>query len=206
MSVKILKNLSNIINAQKYIGRQTLYMLDFIGYGGVLLAENGYFIDINEIAELYFKIENNKNKEDLINSEGGREIIKHLLSLGNGRFTISENNLVVVERKDRRPLILHATVAQSPNFEGIHTLLILVDLDFEREIETSSLKIIFGLTEAEARLAKFISKGYTPSEIATDLNLSIATIRTQLASIYNKTRTRRQAELVSLVNKLSIIR
>ena len=64
--------------------------------------------------------------------------------------------------------------------------------------------MIFGLTESEANLAAAIARGDTPNEVAEARGISLATVRSQLASIYTKTAARRQSELVSLLARVSI--
>jgi len=64
------------------------------------------------------------------------------------------------------------------------------------------LSVLFGLSPAEARLARSLLVGRTPEEHAQHASVRIATVRTQLHSIYSKTATRRQAELVALLARV----
>lgn len=57
----------------------------------------------------------------------------------------------------------------------------------------------FGLTNAERRLASLLLEGTSLRDIATHLRLSPHTLRCQLRSIFKKTGTNRQAELVSFL-------
>lgn len=57
------------------------------------------------------------------------------------------------------------------------------------------------LTPAEARLATLLVLGHDVAAIATMLDVSVNTLRTQLRSIYGKTDTRRQAELIRLISR-----
>lgn len=58
---------------------------------------------------------------------------------------------------------------------------------------------LFDLTPAEARLARGLSQGIELSGYATDAQISIETARTHLKHIMQKTGTRRQADLMSLL-------
>jgi DNA-binding CsgD family transcriptional regulator len=60
----------------------------------------------------------------------------------------------------------------------------------------------FGLTQAEARVALAITKGERLDEIARARGVTVATARTQLKSVFSKTRTHRQAELVAFVGRI----
>lgn len=56
-----------------------------------------------------------------------------------------------------------------------------------------------GLTRSEAEVAAYLAQGISLDEIAGKKSASINTVRTQLKSIFAKTGTGRQGELVSLV-------
>ena len=57
----------------------------------------------------------------------------------------------------------------------------------------------FGLTPAEARLALHLVAGETLRSAEAKLSITYETARTHLKSIFSKTGTRRQAELVMVV-------
>ena len=64
------------------------------------------------------------------------------------------------------------------------------------------LSVLFGLSPAEARLARGLLVGRTPEEHARHAGVGVATVRTQLHSIFSKTGVRRQAELVALLARV----
>lgn len=57
----------------------------------------------------------------------------------------------------------------------------------------------YGLSPAEAKLAVIIAQGRSPDKAAKHLFISVHTARAQLKSIFTKTGTNRQTELVSLL-------
>ena len=61
----------------------------------------------------------------------------------------------------------------------------------------------FGLSAAEARLARRIGRGETLRDIADAERMSVETMRTRLKSVFGKTGTHRQAELALLVASMS---
>ncbi len=67
-----------------------------------------------------------------------------------------------------------------------------------RGLDQVVLGSLYGLTQAESRLAIEISKGLELKEIALRLGVSRNTIKTQLKAIFSKTGTHRQQELVRL--------
>jgi DNA-binding CsgD family transcriptional regulator len=52
------------------------------------------------------------------------------------------------------------------------------------------------VTPAESRVAAMLASGMNVREIAGACGVSVATVRSQLHSLFQKTGTRRQAELV----------
>lgn len=67
------------------------------------------------------------------------------------------------------------------------------------------LQQVYGLTPAEARLAMLILEGLSPVDAADNLQVGIATVRTQLSSILKKTGARKQAELVCRLSPLLVL-
>ena len=61
----------------------------------------------------------------------------------------------------------------------------------------------FGLSRAERRLLERLVAGDTLVEAALALGVAITTVKTHLARLFAKTQTARQAELLSLVERLS---
>jgi DNA-binding CsgD family transcriptional regulator len=67
------------------------------------------------------------------------------------------------------------------------------------------LAALFGLSRAEARLALGMLAGRSAAECARIAGVGLATIRTQLHSIFTKTGVRRQAQLVALLSKVPVL-
>ena len=66
-----------------------------------------------------------------------------------------------------------------------------------------ALKMLFGLTAAEAKAACLIAKGMGVQTAAADLGVEPSTVRTHLVRVYAKTGTRRQAELAELIGQFA---
>jgi len=68
------------------------------------------------------------------------------------------------------------------------------------------LRTLFRLTPAEIRLAHHLARNDDPlPTVAETLGVSLNTLRTQLRSIFDKTQTRRQADLVRLMGHLGLL-
>jgi DNA-binding CsgD family transcriptional regulator/PAS domain-containing protein len=62
-----------------------------------------------------------------------------------------------------------------------------------------ALRTLHGLTAAEARVAQQLAEGRTAAEIAVATEVSLSTVRTQLAAVRGKLGVRRQAQVVAAV-------
>ncbi len=112
----------------------------------------------------------------------------------------SAGGALAIPRGDRLPLT--ALVAPfRPAREGLGAPLpaAIVFLRDPEEVTPSSLLLrdLFGLTPTEASLAAALAEGKALEAIATAHRISLYTARTHLKSIFAKTGTRRQAELVA---------
>jgi len=85
-------------------------------------------------------------------------------------------------------------------------LLLVSDPTTRRMPPDRFLRLLFGLSPTEVRLAEALVAGLSPGEYAADAGVSMNTVRTQIRSMFEKTRTRRQADLVKLLTSLPAIR
>jgi DNA-binding CsgD family transcriptional regulator len=109
---------------------------------------------------------------------------------------------VVMPFREGRPVMFNER-AEGVS-EGV-SIIALLDRTVRPEPNPQTLQEIFGLTSAETRLAIEIARGGAPLEIARIRRLSRTTIRSQLASLFAKTETNRQAELVALLDRISVL-
>lgn len=78
----------------------------------------------------------------------------------------------------------------------------LTDLEGEGTLPEGPLRDVLGLTPAESRLAQALFQGASLQEAAKRFDLSPNTLRAQLSSIFGKTQTNRQAELIALLARI----
>ncbi|KUM24264.1 hypothetical protein AU467_06800 [Mesorhizobium loti] len=91
----------------------------------------------------------------------------------------------------------------SAYFEGPTVVVLLEPFNKNRAVNLSHLRSCFGLTAAEAGLARHISSGRKLESIADELGIRYETARNHLKSVFAKTQTHRQSELVALLAKLA---
>ncbi len=78
-------------------------------------------------------------------------------------------------------------------------LVILQDMNRQRLPRSAVLRKMFALTPAEARLAEALLDNETIESYAQKADVSRNTVRTHMASLFSKTGTRRQAELLRIL-------
>jgi DNA-binding CsgD family transcriptional regulator len=81
---------------------------------------------------------------------------------------------------------------------------VITDPELQPASFKERLRMAFSLTESEAQLAALLANGEELREAARKLQITYGTARTRLAQIFQKTDTRRQAELVALLLKSTV--
>lgn len=107
---------------------------------------------------------------------------------------------IVIVRRGMPWLLIEAmpvTSAGNDLFEGCRAILMVSDLAHPSITDKALLSIVFGLTNAEARLAAAICQGHDLNTAASAFGVSRQTLRSQLKAVFAKTGARRQAELVA---------
>jgi DNA-binding CsgD family transcriptional regulator len=69
----------------------------------------------------------------------------------------------------------------------------------ETQSDPAFLASLYGFTKAEIRLVLALLRGEDLIQIATRNLVSLATVRSQLKSVFAKTNTHRQAEVIQLL-------
>ncbi|HJV50824.1 MAG TPA: LuxR C-terminal-related transcriptional regulator [Noviherbaspirillum sp.] len=110
------------------------------------------------------------------------------------------NEVVLLPRPQQLPLMLMVAPLRIGTGQAHGAALVFVfDPDYTPSLTTDRVRKLFGLTDAEAGLAVALCEGKTLEDIARERMVSPNTIKTQLKSIFAKTGTNRQAELLSLL-------
>lgn len=82
-------------------------------------------------------------------------------------------------------------------------LVTVIDPENTRPFSTALVADAYGLTPAESEVCRYLVDGWTNGRIAEERRVSIDTVKTQVASILQKTITKRRSELIRLVVKSS---
>jgi DNA-binding CsgD family transcriptional regulator len=114
------------------------------------------------------------------------------------------DSLVCSRPTGTRPYVIHILpLATSEDASAGRALVIIIDPEQETEPPKALLRRLFGLTNAEAEVALRVMRGDGLKPISADLALTMATIKTHLQHVFDKTDTHRQAELVRLLLALT---
>jgi DNA-binding CsgD family transcriptional regulator len=115
--------------------------------------------------------------------------------------------VVLPRRHGLRPVIAHVMPvvgAAHDILRHVAAILVLTDLGAAHASPAeAAIRKAFQLTTAEASLAAQIATGQSLPEIARQRNISHETLRSRLKSIFAKTGTRRQQDLILLLSKLA---
>jgi DNA-binding CsgD family transcriptional regulator len=87
--------------------------------------------------------------------------------------------------------------------EEVRYVVFIIDPAALQLPSAARLVALFGLTQAQAKVAREFSKGGTYEQVARRLRISVETVRSHVKDIYPKTRVNRQADLVRLVLSLA---
>lgn len=193
-------------NFQAVIGR--------LSTGIILVTEDGAILEINPAAEQMLA------SGRIIQAAGGRlsadrpDQVKQLqdaIALAAKGATSHTSGGLALGSAEAGFAIAHILPLSSGNLRaGLHrtaAAAIFISPDsnqFARAPKANVLGLIYGLTDAETRVAEALADGKTSLQAANLLGISEATIRSHLTRIFTKTGVSRQAELISLMNRLTL--
>lgn len=125
-----------------------------------------------------------------------------------GRATVVriDDAMLISRPSGRRSYVVLVTPLQAGRrlVDDRHPAMALFVSDPERmpELPAARLMRLYGLTPAEAQLALQLAGGFDLKMIAAAMGKTLNTVRTQLKQVFQKTRTKRQAELMRLLSSL----
>ena len=180
-----------------------LSILERLGYGAIVLDASGNALQLNPTAQCLLERETGPARSDSL--DWARRALARLLGRATVRLMPNTEGWITVPSQSERSLVVYQMPAAGMGEPRAHTVLILLDLDGALQPSLMMLRRMFGLTAAEAKLSVQIARGESPAEIAESNEVSIATVRSQLASAFAKTETRGQSELVALLTRVSIL-
>ena len=112
-----------------------------------------------------------------------------------------EERFFSVERPDQPPIEVQMLPMRSGAFSGENSVVFLLYTPGEHcQVSAKILQQRYSLTPAECKLAMLLTRGLSLQDAAGGLSVQVETVRSQLKSIFSKTNTRRQSELLLLLS------
>lgn len=185
-------------------------VIDRLMFGSIILDQHGFVLHQNKIAE-----ETIARKDGLSITRGKVHALvehdnKELQKLLNDALGVKDReqpNIVeaisISRPQEDCPLgVLIRTMTADSWVKGDRKASVAIlfrDPLCSLETSHSAMRRLFGFTPAEAGLAMFLTGGQTLEEAAAELNVSMNTVRTHLKSMFLKTGTTRQTDLVRMI-------
>ena len=197
------------------VGPVALRILDQLSVGVVLLDRSAKVLFANASAQSLAGTRGALRLDaDVSSLAGGQarrlgDLVRSVLDGGTSMRSIS-----LPARSSGRPLLVVASPiaageldrAGVRNLRSTAAVMLICDPDRPTEISASWMIQAYGLTVAETRVALAVGAGATISSAARRLKISVNTVKTHLGRVYDKTGTRRKAELARLIATLGVFR
>ncbi len=178
--------------------------LDLLPGGIVLLGANGAVLFANRAARTLLdardgiRLEQNRLSANLA---ADRTALQAALARALGKTGPALAAAALVLRATGRPLALRMTPISAHIDLLAHraaAIVLINDPDRVSNLLPESLAM-FGFTPAESRLAVALAAGGSLETYAQETGLSVNTVRSTLKTLFDKTDTHRQGELISLI-------
>ncbi len=182
---------------------------DQIGKAVVAIDETGKVIHANAQAELLLGASVRLTEGRLMFADRKaaadyEKIVNRLGATREGKTLGADP--IIVRRRNASPLMIKILpvdgAARSP-FLNARALVLVNEIGRPARSDWQILKRALGLTPAEARLAAHLATGESLESVAEAVGITKETARSTVKSIFQKTDTHRQAELVALLASLA---
>ncbi len=179
-------------------------VLDHLDRGVIVLDANGVVLDANLPGTR------------ILDGRNGMNVRKDRLTFSDAAFDRRFAQLLAQRRRDPdsvtraiaarlpRPraqpyFVLAIPIPPHTDARNVAVAVFVYAPDERRDISTELLREIYGLTNAQAEVARQLYAGRTVEHAATALRLSPNTVRTHLKQIFMKCDVKSQAELMRLL-------
>lgn len=187
-----------------------LAALDQVPIGVIIVSDLGSVLESNHVANEILALNDGLTVDRHGLKAHTREATVSLHELigaatcADGHVDTAATDTIALERPSGRSR-LAVTVCRLPlasRFLGSRrraAAIYVTDPETRIDLDPGKLRQLYKLTPAEARLAALLAQGLRLEDAATDLGVSLNTVRTHLKRIFSKTETDRQAALVRLI-------
>ena len=180
-------------------------ILEVLGLPGALVKGKGRLIACNQLFDkLIPTLFQDFNHRLVLTSPNANEVF--ITALDNLKKDISckptRSIPVATDELEEKHIVHVIPIKKTAHdlFPMASAVILAVPVDRDTTLPAEIIQGLFDLTVAEAKVAERVAQGFTLSQIAKEKALSISTVRNQLKSVFSKSGTRRQLELVKLLN------
>ncbi|SEP85802.1 DNA-binding transcriptional regulator, CsgD family [Devosia sp. YR412] len=199
--------LNQVLHETRSLGMGAFAALEYLDRGALLVGANGIIRTANGMADLIMAAGDGLTlKDGRLSCADPREtaqLSRLIAQTVRGMVSRDEGILQISRSEGRSPLSVQClpfpTSNWWPGFTQQLAMIFVTDPDARMEQTVERMRQRYGLTPAEARLAWEIVRGGGRKSAADKRGISVATARSQLTSIFDKTGVRRQSELVRLL-------
>jgi DNA-binding CsgD family transcriptional regulator len=185
---------------------------DILQQPAFLIDRRGLVRRTNAWAEHLLQADLNlsRGKLSIENNTGGTALLQAHIDavLWSGRDPISRNlDRLTVQRPGKPPLTFQAHLVQGGIlhlFAPAAAILIVDDPDRDSLPNATALARLLDLSDGEARLCFHLARSFNLRVAADHSGLSYESARSYLKTIFSKTNTANQAELLALLAKLRL--
>lgn len=180
--------------------------LDLVAPGMVLLNARGRVIFANQRARQLASESHTLRLHDTLSTQGNTSLqLRHTLEAAL-QASHEDQEIVLSLRLPHRPgdhglLMLACSLEQRHDaLEEEASVVVMLSAPGQRTpLPDGILASLFGLTPAETRIALALLGGLRSEEIAEQIGVSTTTVAFHLRNLFQKTDTRRQADLIALL-------
>lgn len=199
--------LNQLLHETQTLAHGAFAALEYLDRGALLVGAGGKIQTANALAEAILSHGDGlmlRNGQLLCAKSNQTAALNRLIAqCARGVVVRDEGTMQVTRSEGRSPLTVQCVPFPAsnwwPGFNQQWAMIFVTDPDARMVQATERLRLRYGLTPAEARLAWEIVRGGGRKAAAESRGISVATARSQLTSIFDKTGVRRQSELVRLL-------
>lgn len=199
--------LNQLLHETQALGLGAFAALEYLDRGALLVGSGDKVRPANQLAEAILS-----HGDGLMLRDGQltcadptetAALNRLIAQCARGIIARDDGAIQITRSAGRSPLSLQCVPFPAsnwwPGFSQQRAMIFVTDPDARMVQATERLRQRYGLTPAEARLAWEIVRGGGRKAAAASRGISVATARSQLTSIFDKTGVRRQSELVRLL-------
>lgn len=191
-----------------------LSAIDRLQIGIVITDQKTDIITNNLIAEEFLAADNGlsrSTKRKLLTRSGKLEntLAQQIFSAANTKDPTSfEAVISIPKRNGELPWVLEIFPLGNldgeidQQFKG--AAVFITDPEKQEIVSTKGMEELFNLTRAELDVCELITRGFRAEDIAEERNTTLHTIRSQIKSLFMKTATSNQVDLVRLALKVNL--